>query len=121
MSETPLPMADAVSADRLAAVPASGAPNNAPILGACYGACMRRVYANRTGLVDEMLELAPAALGLDADASTPARIEAWLAYARAAFEEERRVRAYAELADLEAERVAAVRAAAVGAADDGIL
>ena len=82
---------------------------------------MSRVYANRTDLMDEMLALAPAALGLDAGASTPARIEAWLAYARAAYEEERRVRAYAELADLEAERVAAVRAAAVGAADDGIL
>jgi hypothetical protein len=82
---------------------------------------MTRVYANRTPLMDEMLELAPDALGLAEDASTPVRLEAWLAYARDLFERERRTRAYAELADLEDERVAAVRAANLRAAADGLL
>jgi hypothetical protein len=49
------------------------------------------------------------------------RLEAWLAYARDLFERERRTRAYAELADLEDERVAAVRAANLRAAADGLL
>ena len=82
---------------------------------------MTRVYANRTPLVEEMLELAPDALGVDVDASTPVRIEAWLAYARELFERERRLRAYAELADVEEERVAAVHAANLRAAADGLL
>ncbi|MGA0121885.1 MAG: hypothetical protein ACO3KD_02600 [Gaiellales bacterium] len=82
---------------------------------------MSRVYANRTPLVDEMIERAPEALGLEPDASTPARLEAWLAYARAAFEAERRARAYADLADLEAERLAVIHAANLQAAADGLL
>lgn len=80
---------------------------------------MDRVCAYRTPLVDEML--APATLGLDDRASVGERLEAWLAYARDRFDEERRIRAYAELADLEAERRAVVRASAVGAARSGIL
>lgn len=80
-----------------------------------------RVYANRTDLVEEMLELAPEALGVADDASTPVRIEAWLAFAKEMFEEQRRLRAYADLADLEAERLAVVHAANVAAAADGLL
>ena len=82
---------------------------------------MSRVYANRTALVDEMLALAPAVFGLGDDASTPTRIEAWLAYARDLFERECRERAYAELADIEDERVAVVRQANVEAAAAGLL
>lgn len=80
-----------------------------------------RVYANRTELVDEMLALAPEALGVAEDASTPVRIEAWLAFAKEMFAEQRRLRAYGELADVEAERLAAVHAANVAAAADGLL
>lgn len=82
---------------------------------------MERVYANRTPLMDEMLDLAPEALELSDDASTPARMEAWLAYARAAYHRELRSRAYGELADLEQERLAAIRAANVDAAASGLL
>lgn len=82
---------------------------------------MERIYAKRTPLAAEMLELAPAALNLPVDASTPARMEAWLVYARTAYQREVRARAYEELADLEQERLAAIQAANLDAAANGLL
>jgi len=82
---------------------------------------MERIYAKRTPLAAEMLELAPAALNVPVDASIPARMEAWLVYARAAYQREVRARAYEELADLKQERHAAIKAANLDAASFGLL
>lgn len=82
---------------------------------------MSRVYANLTPLVEEMLERAPSELGVDEDASAHVRMEAWLAFAKEAIGRENRLRAYRELADVEAERLAAIHAANLQAAADGLL
>lgn len=56
------------------------------------GWAVQCVPVHRSVLVDEMIALAPEALGLDDGTSAGERLAAWLAYARDRFEEERRTR-----------------------------
>lgn len=80
-----------------------------------------RVYVNRTEFVDEMLALAPGALGLPEDAPASVRIEAWLVFAKTTFDGQRPQRTHTESSDVEDERLTAVRAANVAAAATGLL
>lgn len=80
-----------------------------------------RIYLHRTATVEEALALAPQALGLPDDASTPARIEAWLEYALAMYRDHQRMRAYEELAMHDADRLADVKADTRAAIDADLL
>jgi len=82
---------------------------------------MSRIYANRTAAAEEALGLAPEAFDLPDDASTPARIEAWLEYALAMYRDQQRMRAYEELAAHDADRIADVKAGTRAAIDAGLL
>lgn len=82
---------------------------------------MSRVYANRTATVEEALALAPEAFELPENASTPARMEAWLEYALGLYREQQRLRAYEELAAHDQERIADVKAGTRAAIDAGLL
>ncbi len=86
-------------------------------------ASARRIYAKRTGLVEEAVERAPEALGVAAGASEQIRSTAWIEYGYTRWLEDQRyeekIRAYQELAE-ERERLEIIDRAAQEAVKAGI-
>ena len=87
-------------------------------------ASARRIYAKRTGLVEEAVERAPEALGVAVGASEQIRSTAWIEYGYTRWLEDQRyeekIRAYQELAE-DRERLEIIKRSTREAVEAGLL